>query len=385
MKTIRKDWPKVRQYVKGGNIYFQVDLRRKHYRGQKWKNFTSRDEAVKYAAGIGDKIAKQGLNSLTVVTEDARIKAWAEQCASYGKTIEDAITVALGVFEKQRKVKESPYMGELLTLWVDDKVTNELKPLRPKTIKSIRNMAEMFKDDFGMARMKEIDSDRIERYLRDKDVSNQTRKNLLSYLGQFFNWAVSKRHHENNPAEGIEIHVPKGVPEYFTVEQCIAIMDEASKPENRCMTAYFALCLFGGIRPEEAERMTWKNIKLETGEIELSAAITKTKKQRLFKMSDNLLLWLTACKNTTPLVPAANVKNLRVRVCKELPCPWIQDGMRHTFATFHYATHHTLEELRHIMGNSPAIIERFYKGVIPQAETTKFWHIRPSGQLSVAA
>jgi len=186
MKTIRKDWPRVRSYVKGGNTYYQVDLRRKHYKGQKWRNFTSRDEALKFATATGDKIAKQGLNSLTVETEDKRVKAWAEQCAIYGKSIEDAITVALGVFEKQRKVKESPYMAELLTVWVDDKVTNELKPLRPKTIKSIRNMAEMFKNDFGMSRMKEIDSDRIERYLKDKDVSNQTRKNLLSYLRQPF-------------------------------------------------------------------------------------------------------------------------------------------------------------------------------------------------------
>lgn len=48
---------------------------------------------MKYAAGIEDKIAKQGLDSLMVVTEDARGKAWAEQCATYGKTIENAITV----------------------------------------------------------------------------------------------------------------------------------------------------------------------------------------------------------------------------------------------------------------------------------------------------
>ena len=48
MKTIRKDWPRVRQYVKGGNFYYQVDLRRKHHRGQKWRNFTTRDEALHY-------------------------------------------------------------------------------------------------------------------------------------------------------------------------------------------------------------------------------------------------------------------------------------------------------------------------------------------------
>jgi hypothetical protein len=45
MKTIRKEWPRVRQYVKAGNTYFHVDLRRKHYQGQKWKNFNSRADS----------------------------------------------------------------------------------------------------------------------------------------------------------------------------------------------------------------------------------------------------------------------------------------------------------------------------------------------------
>lgn len=50
MKTIRKDWPGVRQYVKAGNTYFSVDLRGKHHQGPPFKNFTSRDEALKYAS-----------------------------------------------------------------------------------------------------------------------------------------------------------------------------------------------------------------------------------------------------------------------------------------------------------------------------------------------
>ena len=99
MKTIRKDWPKVRQYVKGGHRYFQVDLRRKHYKGQKWKNFTGRDEALDYAAEVGAKVAKSEIYSLESSQGDDRLKAWGEQCAIYGKTVEQAIETAVAVWK----------------------------------------------------------------------------------------------------------------------------------------------------------------------------------------------------------------------------------------------------------------------------------------------
>jgi hypothetical protein len=107
MKTIRKDWPRVRQYVKAGNTYFQVDLRRKHYQGPKWKNFTSRDKALEYASEIGKKVAKSGIYSIQASQGDDRLKAWGEQCAVYSKTVEQAIETAVAVWEKNRKVGES--------------------------------------------------------------------------------------------------------------------------------------------------------------------------------------------------------------------------------------------------------------------------------------
>ncbi len=45
--------------------------------------------------------------------------------------------------------------------------------------------------------------------------------------------------------------------------------------------------------------------------------------------------------------------------------------------SFQCAKHKSLDELRHIMGNSLGVIEKFYKGTISQAETEKFWPITP--------
>jgi site-specific recombinase XerD len=129
-------------------------------------------------------------------------------------------------------------MAELLSVWVDDKITG-LKKLRPKTLKSIRNMSNTFKTDFGMVRMKEIDHTGIEKYLSEKKVADQTRENIRSYLSQFFNWSIKKRCHDNNSADGIEIEVNKGSPGFFTVEQCQAMMRQALKDDHRSISAYF--------------------------------------------------------------------------------------------------------------------------------------------------
>jgi len=55
---------------------------------------------------------------------------------------------------------------------------------------------------------------------------------------------------------------------------------------------------------------------------------------------------------------------------------------RHTFATFQYAEYKNYEQLRFIMGNSPGIIQRHYKGTISQDEISKFKAINPKNLLA---
>jgi len=288
-----------------------------------------------------------------------------------------AVETALLVWEKERKVKESPFMSELLSLWMLDKIENPLKPLRQRSEGSIRFMANTFKADFKDAKIKEINRARIEEYLKKKDVSNRYRDNIRGYMGQFFNWTILKGYHDTNPVKDIEITVHNGVPKYFSVGQCVTILKQVLKEENAPVKPYFSLCLFGGVRPEEAQRLKWgEHVKMDTKEIYIPAAISKTKKDRMFVMPGPLYIWLVTCSQNEPLIPA-NFRKLKDRVTKSLKFDWVQDGLRHTFATFHYAKHKSLEELRHIMGNSPNVIERFYKGAISAKQVKKFWMLVP--------
>jgi integrase len=388
---LRKDFPKVRRYVKSGNTYFAVDLRRKHYVGPKWKNFTDKQAALGYAKAVAEKVAQTGLQSISIVPgTDPKIAEWLTLLAPYGRTVEDAIEAAIKVFEKEKEIRESPYMAELLSVWLDDKKTG-LKKLRPRTLQSLSAMANKFQKDFGMTRIKEIDQNRIEKYLGSMAVDDQTRENRRNYLSQFFNWSVKKGYFDKNPADKIEIEVVRGSPGFFTVEQCQAMMRLAMTEEHNDLCAYMAIGLFSGIRPEEISRLTWeKNIKMESREIFIQASIAKTKKDRIFQMSENLFAWLDWCKALgKPLAPEKErqrgagdtsfntIQNKRSKMWERLGFDFIPDGLRHSFCSYHYAQDKNLETLRHIMGNSPGIIERFYRGAIPRMEVEKFWSIGP--------
>ena len=351
-----------------------MDLRRKHYVGVKTRNFTTVQEAKEFANGIAEQVSKTGLNGISAIGTDARIKVWSGQLAVFGKTVEDAIDLALKHFASEKAKMETPYAAELLSCWVDDKITNPLKPLRPRSLKAIRVNANAFKRDFGTMRIAEIDRTYVEQYIKKKDVSNQTRKNKLNLLSQFFNWAIYKQHITIiNPTKGIEINVVNETPKFFTVEQCVSIMTAV---KDTPVMSYYAICLFAGVRPDEAKRMTWDNVLLNANEIALTANITKTKKPRLFTIEDNLVKWLNYADNKKPLIPV-NQRKLAEAATNNINFDWIQDGMRHTFCTMHYAKYSSMEALRKTMGNSPSVIDKFYKGTITKSEVEKFWKIMP--------
>jgi integrase len=280
---------------------------------------------------------------------------------------------------KEKAKSESPIVGELLTLWVDDKTTG-VKKLRSATIDGLKTYSNYFKKAFGMLRIKEINSDTIEDFLKSKNVSARSKKNYALYLQNFFNWAIHKKLHDENPAEYWvkQIHVNKTMVMFYTVDQVKEIMIAALKPENKSVCAYFALGLFAGIRPDELNYLTWKdNVILKTRNIFVQADISKNKADRMFKMSDTLYAWLNHCKDEKLLIPNSNLRKLKLKVTSGLSFKTINDGMRHTFATFYYAEVKNYETVRSVMGNSPSVVQRHYKGTISSDEVEGFKAITP--------
>ena len=58
---------------------------------------------------------------------------------------------------------------------------------------------------------------------------------------------------------------------------------------------------------------------------------------------------------------------------------WKQDGLRHSFATYHYARHRNAALTAHFLGHHDVgLVYSTYRGVVREAEATKFWALTPA-------
>jgi len=143
----------------------------------------------------------------------------------------------------------------------------------------------------------------IEEFLGKLKVSLVTRDNYKRAVSRFFSWCIERprRWTATNPCR--EIRIEKGEkqpPVILTLKQCEDLLRAAEAKE---IAPYVAVCLFGGLRPFEATRLTWQAVNLQDKEIRLEGNQTKTGRARVVAICPTLLAWLKAHKDT-PFFPS---------------------------------------------------------------------------------
>jgi len=209
-----------------------------------------------------------------------------------------------------------------------------------------------------------------------------TKNALLRVLSAFFGWCgqtprewiksnpAAKVPRESLSAGEVRIYTPK------EVQRLLAVAPDDLKP-------HFLFGLFAGIRPEELERLQWAHVNVEEGHIEMPAAITKTATRRVVTIDPTLSAWLNwyisrrgiQQGNVTPL------KNLRRRLRstrKAAKVQTIQDGARHSYASYWLAVNKDEHRLRENLGHrSSDELWDHYHRACTEKEARKFWAIRP--------
>jgi integrase len=132
------------------------------------------------------------------------------------------------------------------------------------------------------------------------------------------------------------------------------------------LTAYMSLAFFAGIRPQELMRLEWKDIDLSQKEILVTASNSKTGLARIVHISDNLYYWLKNIEKRDGKIfcfSESSLKRWRQRIFKICQIESIQDGARHSYATYHLALH-TISETTQEMGHSNTkTLFRHYRGI----------------------
>lgn len=207
-------------------------------------------------------------------------------------------------------------------------------------------------------------------------VTSQTRRNVLTKLKQFLNSCVSQELVSSNPAQTLSVSVVSRVPEVYTLDEVHRLLEVVQREPHRSLISYVTLGLFAGLRPTEAQRLTWNDFHWDHSVLSISPDRTKVKRARLVELQSVLLDWLNRVPRDQPLIPVGFPRRLK-SYQRTLQIRWIPDGLRHSFATYWLGVHQDRNWLAQLMGNSPTIIGRHYLKPVSRSDGQRFWLMHP--------
>jgi integrase len=214
------------------------------------------------------------------------------------------------------------------------------------------------------------------------DLAPKSRNHYRASLKLFLGWAVKK---DYLPANHRLLDASTMKREKLTADDT-----DYYRPDElrRLLTAadadllpVLALGALAGLRPEEAQRLTWEDVWRVPGHIEVKPAKAKTRRRRLVEMVPALAEWLHPYRPRTGPLWHLGVDRYQERFGElraELKIPSRFDGLRHAFCTYHFALHANENLTAQQAGNSPAMIHQHYKGLATRAEAEAWFAVKPA-------
>jgi integrase len=202
-----------------------------------------------------------------------------------------------------------------------------------------------------------------------------------------FRYGIKREYLRANPIERMDFagSAPKDV-KIYDVAAIESLLGDALQNDLGLLPFY----VFGflcGIRPEnELENLEWRYVHLDKRkQVAIPATISKTHKYREADLSSNAIAWLREYKAKGGQMEGKviqweheNLRKHRKASAERVNVQWVQDGMRHSFASYWLPIHHDVDRLMGQMGHTdPATFSRHYHAGVPRAQAKKFWAIRP--------
>ncbi|OJU98326.1 MAG: hypothetical protein BGO12_02750 [Verrucomicrobia bacterium 61-8] len=373
-----------------GKPLYQVDARKKGTNGKR-ESFIDLKKAEARAKELAQSIQAEGIEGMAVRPELRVMALQSEKrLAVFGKTIADATSFYIEHLEAERERQNSLTVELLVEKWLEAKINNPNKALRKTTARDIRQTGKLLKEILPAKRIAEVKRADIEEYLKLK-TGKRRKENLRNRFNQFFNWVVDNDHYKENPIKGIEIAVEKSEVKILPIADAEAIfqkLEEDSKFTD--LIPYFAVCCFGGLRPTEAELLTWEYISLPQRQITIRAADSKVKDSRNVEIEQTLLHWLSEWKGQKKglILKPTNIQKRLKQFKSALGYKykslnpdgdkvWVPDIMRHSYASYSLALKRDYGHIAMQMGNSIEVIKKHYKFLVPPSEAQKYWNILP--------
>jgi integrase len=320
------------------------------------------------------KTRKEGEDALAL-SHDFRVLAakCSERLKPFGKTLWDATEFYL---EHLERTKDSVFVSVAAADYQESKKRAKLSATH---LDDIRLRLGRFVAAFGNRPIKGIVAGEIESWLHELALSPQSINNYRAIVRAFFSYALKRELVEKNPVALVDkVKLVDKAPEIFTPKQLADLLAAADPP----LLPALALQAFAGLRTAEVLRLEWSEVDLVRGFVTVAAHKSKTARRRLIPIAQNLGEWLRPYAQMSGPVYSTKTRNYHadieaLRRSIGLPA-WPNNGLRHSFASYHLAFHQDAAALMLQMGHTTTReIFEAYRELVRPDEALEYWNIRP--------
>jgi integrase len=237
-----------------------------------------------------------------------------------------------------------------------------------------------------------VTADQITTWLDGIKARGRTRNNYRNSIIALFRYARTQGYlPRNEVTEGELVPVVKAKPSaigIYTPDHLAAMLSVVS-PD---LLPSVAIAAFAGVRSQEVLRLTWEDIDLRKGHIVVAAEKAKTASRRIVPILPALKAWLTLCKDKKGLVVTGFAQpqswnravsrdvaryNVEAKAANRPQIPRINNGLRHSFASYRLAISKDAAAVALEMGNSPRKLFQNYRELVTAAEAKRWFAVMP--------
>jgi integrase len=335
------------------------------------KFFDTREAAARYARQRNEDRRAYGIRFATIPpAERASLGYQLSRLHGLGWNLASAVDF----IERHGKAPPSLTLGTMADEFL---AARQIAGLRPRYFRTLRASIKRFLINRREELASETTPAEIQEYISRNGWTPSTMRSYLVDVRTLFNFAIKRKYLRENPALSVDLprqeEKPPGI---ITPDQARTLLDACLDVAPDILPV-MVLCLFGGIRRAEAEKLEWTEISDEF--IEIKAHKAKTRCRRLVPISSHLRAWLDCCRVIGGKLPSINYADKFKRALEKakLRANWPQNALRHSFASYHYAKHRNENETAALMGNSPQMVFAHYRELVRPAQAEAFFALLP--------
>jgi len=249
---------------------------------------------------------------------------------------------------------------------------------RPAYIRSLRQYLALFARGREDLPLSDVTVSHLDTWFASRREAPASQASNVGRLSALFEFGIRRGWLSMNPCRRLErITVEPKPPRILTPPEASRLMEFATVSEPGAL-GWFALCLFAGIRPGEADRLEWDAIG--DGIVTVDAAASKVRRRRIVHMMPAAVAWIALARSVGSRLPLPHATRRRavrrVRDAIGLDA-WPQDILRHSCASYWLAEVQDAGKVAHELGNSAGILLRHYRELVTKEDAAHFWAIRP--------